>query len=51
MMAKVQTLKVSFAIGRDVKQNGFACRDEGRQEKCRHGATALPLGLGDEECT
>ena len=29
MMAKVQTLKVSFAIGRPVKRDGFACRDEG----------------------
>jgi len=33
MMAKVQTLKVSFAIGRPVKRDGFACRDEGQRAK------------------
>ncbi len=33
MMAKVQTLKVSLSIGRHVKRDGFACRDEGQREK------------------
>ena len=33
MMAKVQTLKVSFAIGRHVKRDSFACRDEGQRAK------------------
>jgi len=33
MIAKVQTLKVSFAIGRHVKRDGFACRDEGQRAK------------------
>jgi len=33
MMAKVQTLKVSFAIGQPVKRDGFACRDEGQRGK------------------
>ncbi len=33
MMAKVQTLKVSLAIGQPVKRDGFACRDEGQREK------------------
>jgi len=28
-----QTLKVSFAIGRRVKRDGFACLDEGQREK------------------
>ena len=28
-----QTLKVSFAIGRHVKRNGFASRDEGQWDK------------------
>ena len=32
-MVKVQTLKVSFAISRHVKQDGFACRDEGQRAK------------------
>lgn len=32
-MAKVQTLKVSFAIGRHVKRDGFACLDEGQRAK------------------
>lgn len=33
MMTKVQTLKVSFAIGRHVKRDGFASRDEGQRAK------------------
>jgi hypothetical protein len=33
MMAKVQTLKVSFGVGRHVKRNGFACQDEGHRAK------------------
>ena len=33
MMTKVQTLKVSIAIGRRVKRDGFACRDEGQRAK------------------
>ncbi len=32
-MAKVQTLKVSFAISCHVKRDGFFCRDEGQSEK------------------
>ncbi|MDQ3007044.1 MAG: hypothetical protein M3R47_16885 [Chloroflexota bacterium] len=32
-MAKVQTLKVPFAIGRHVRQDGFACRDESQRAK------------------
>ena len=33
MMAKVQTLKVSFAIGRHIRRDSFACRDEGQRAK------------------
>ena len=33
MMAKVQTLKVSFAIGIHVNRDGFAYRDEGQRAK------------------
>ena len=33
MMPKVQTLKVSFGIGRHVQRDGFACRGEGQREK------------------
>ena len=29
----MKTLKVSFAIGRHVKRDGFACRDEGQRAK------------------
>ena len=29
----MKTLKVSLAIGRHVKRDGFACQDEGQQEK------------------
>jgi len=29
----VKTLKVSFVIGRHVKRDGFACRDEGQRAK------------------
>ena len=32
-MAKVQTLKVSFGISRQVKRDGFACQDEGQRAK------------------
>jgi hypothetical protein len=51
-MAKVQTLKVSFAIGRHVPQEGFAYWDEGRWEKPLGSrmmvVNALPLAsLGD----
>jgi hypothetical protein len=33
MKAKVQTLKVSFIISRQVKQDGFACQEEGQRAK------------------
>jgi hypothetical protein len=29
----MKTLKVSFRIGRHVKRDGFACRDEGQRAK------------------
>ena len=32
-MTKVQTLKVSFAFSRHVKQDSFAGRDEGQRKK------------------
>jgi len=30
-MEKVQTLKVSFGIGRHVKRDSFACQDESQR--------------------